>query len=353
MARPLRVAFDVRMAGSSGIGTYVDALVDHLSREDSLELRPVRSGAGIYSLREQLTLPPRALGVDLFHSPHYNAPLAVPSPLVVTIHDLAHLALPEVFRGRAMRIYAQAMLRGALARARRVITVSAFSRDELVRRLGADPARIRVIPNGVDPRFRPPGDPAAVAARLRGMDIDGPFVLYVGNVKAHKNLTGLITAFEQLPNSSLRLVIAGTVGGFRVGDDAVNIALARSPAADRIRATGWVDDDQLLALYQGAHLLAMPSLYEGFGLPVVEAMACGTPVVCSDRASLPEVAGDGAVLVDPEDAGAFSAAIERVAGDDELREDLINRGLERARLFSWQASARAHVELYEEVAGKA
>jgi alpha-1,3-rhamnosyl/mannosyltransferase len=185
------------------------------------------------------------------------------------------------------------------------------------------------------------------------MDIDGPFVLYVGNVKAHKNLTGLITAFEQLPNSSLRLVIAGTVGGFRVGDDAVNIALARSPAADRIRATGWVDDDQLLALYQGAHLLAMPSLYEGFGLPVVEAMACGTPVVCSDRASLPEVAGDGAVLVDPEDAGAFSAAIERVAGDDELREDLINRGLERARLFSWQASARAHVELYEEVAGKA
>jgi len=352
MARPLRVAFDVRMAGSSGIGTYVDALVEQFSRDDSIDLRPVRSRARIYSLREQLTVPLRGLGADVFHAPQYNAPLAVPSPLVVTIHDVAHIALPEVFRSRAMQAYAHAMLRGAIARARLVLTGSEFTRDELVRRLGADPGRMRSISYGVDPRFRPAEDFDAVRANLRDMGIEGPYVLYVGNVKAHKNLTGLIAAFERLPDPQLRLIIAGTVGGFRVGDDAVYVALARSPARDRIRATGWVDDDQLLALYQGARLLAIPSLYEGYGLPVVEAMACGVPVVTSDRASLPEAAGGAAVLVDPADTDGFADAIARVDGDEALRADLVSRGLRRVRELTWEESARRHVEVYREAAGR-
>lgn len=339
------------MAGSSGIGTYVSALLSQLAPRPDLELRRVTSRAGIYSLREQLTLPPRALGADLFHAPHYNAPLAVPVPLVVTIHDVAHLALPTIFDGLARRAYSQLMLRGVLARARRVITVSAFTRDELVRRLGADPTRIRVIHNGIAGRYRVDDDPEGTRRTLARLGIEGPFVLYVGNVKPHKNVVGLIRAFEALEVADCTLVIAGERAGFRVADPDVERAIDRSPVRDRIRATGRVTDDQLLALYRGARVLAMPSLYEGFGLPVVEAMACGTPVVSSDRASLPEVAGDAALLTDPTDPEGFAHLLRRALEDRELRAQLTDRGLERAKAFRWTDTAAAHVDVYLEVAG--
>jgi len=339
------------MAGSSGIGTYVSALLDRFAHLPELEVLPVRSRSGIYSVREQLSLPVKARGADLFHAPHYNAPLAVPVPLAVTIHDVAHLALPGIFGGVARRTYAQLMLRGALGRARRVITVSAFTRDELVERLGADPARIRVVHNGIDGRYGPDETPEQTSKTLAGLGVDRPFVLYVGNVKPHKNVVGLIRAFEALDDPACELVIAGERDGFRVADPEVGRVVHASPLRDRIRATGRVSDDQLLALYRGARVLAMPSLYEGFGLPLVEAMACGTPVVSSDRASLPEVAGDAALLVDPTDPEGFAHALRRAVEDEDLRARLISAGLRRAQSFRWQDTAAAHVEVYREVSG--
>ena len=351
MSRNPRVGLDVRMAGGSGVGTYVSALLDRLSRHPELTVVPVFASGRTYSLREQLTVPLRSVGLDLFHAPHYNAPLAVPCPLVVTIHDLAHLALPGIFRGVAMQAYARSMLRAALARARRVITGSEHSRRDLVERLGADPARIRVAYHGVDQRFTPRTGGDGSRRVVGELGVDRPFVLYVGNVKPHKNIGGLIDAFERVASDDLALVIAGERERFRVADGGLEARIDRSPARDRIQPLGRVDDDQLLALYRSAHLLVMPSLYEGFGLPALEAMACGTPVVTSDRTSLPEVVGDAALLADPTDPDALGAALTRVAEDDALRSCLIDRGLRRARRFTWEASAAVHAETYLEALG--
>ncbi len=352
VSKPLRVGLDVRMARSSGIGTYLRALRDRLRADPGVALREVDAGVPIYTLREQLALPGRARALDLFHAPHYNAPLAAPCPLVVTIHDLAHLVFPAMFPEPAARAYAHAMFRAAVARARRLIAVSAFTRDELRRVLGVDPGRVTVIHHGLDPRWSPGAPTAAERRGLRRLGVGERYVLYVGNVKPHKNVLGLVEAFGALTGRREQLVIAGQRAAFRHGVDDLAGALRRSPARDRIVATGALPCDRIRALYRGATAVVLPSLYEGFGLPVLEAMACGAPVIASDRASIPEVADDAAVLLDATVPDQLAAALERVLDDATLRRRLAARGLRRAAQFSWTRAAQAHVAVYREVVGE-
>ena len=229
MAHPLRVGLDMRMERASGIGTYVRALSEQLATHPDVTLVPLRSRTPPYSLVEQLAMPRHTIGVDLVHCPQYNVPLATPRPLVVTIHDLAHLALPY-YRRLDMRLYANVMLRTASAKARLVITDSAFTRDELQRHVGLDPARVRVIPCGVSPDFSPDPDPVASAALVRAAGITEPFVLHVGVVKPHKNLSTLVEAFARLGDRPEHLVLAGRMEDLRVAEDDLEALVARSPA---------------------------------------------------------------------------------------------------------------------------
>ncbi|MEJ7787791.1 MAG: glycosyltransferase family 1 protein, partial [Solirubrobacteraceae bacterium] len=205
-----------------------------------------------------------------------------------------------------------------------------------------EPQRIHVVPHGVDERFSPGDAPEAVLAKLGVRD---PFLLTVGTLQPRKNLGTVIDAFERLvaAGEELTLVVAGGAGW---GERETAERIGRSPAADRIVLTGHVSDEELLALYRGTRCFVFPSRYEGFGLPVLEAMAAGAPVVCSDRTSLPEVAGDAAMLVSPDGIDQLAGAIHRVVSHEALRRDLIDRGLARAAGFTWETCADRTVAVY-------
>ena len=243
----------------------------------------------------------------------------------MVIHDAAALRHPEWY-GRAYVAYQRALLPRLARTAARVITVSEFSRAELIEVLQAPPDRIAVVPNGVDDRFTPAADAEAAKAAL---GLDRPYVLTVGTRIARKNLAGLDRAARAAADHGADLVAAGSGRAYMQEE-------GRTPF---LRPLGYVDDDLLPGLYAGAEALVMPSLYEGFGLPVLEAMAAGTPVIAADRAALPETAGGAALLFDPDDPGAAAAALTSVLEDPATAASLAAKGTERARAFTWRASA--------------
>ncbi len=286
-------------------------------------------------LWEQAVAPfvvPRA-NLDVLLCPVNVVPLAVAVPTVVTVHDLAFLAHPEAFIP-AKRRYLAAMTRLSTHRARRVIAVSAHTATDLTRYFGVSPAKITVIPNAADPAFRPADSPADVAAFRTQMGLPERFVLAVGTLEPRKNLRRLVDAFvhvvPQAPDVSL-VIVGGT--GWRTSDLAPHVQSLGLGA--RIRFAGYVENSELPRWYQAATVFCYPSLYEGFGLPPLEAMACGTAVLTSNTSSLPEVVGDAALTVDPTDTPAIAAALLTLLTDDARRATLAAAGLARAKQFRW------------------
>ena len=272
--------------------------------------------------------------VDVFLSPYYKGPLRAPCPVVVTANDLIELRYPgsSWFKRRMLPTWMRIMLR----RAARVLTLSDFSRRDLVDTFGLEHSRIGVVPVGIDERFfrKPPADLQREA--LDRLDLPAGYVLYVGRCAAHKNVRTLVRAWNALPEAvklQHPLVLAG-------GDRDRFRALARAEGA-RARVPGFVDDADLVSLYRAASVMCFPSLYEGFGLPPLEAMACEVPVVSSNAASLPEVLGDAALLVGPLDEEGWTAALERTLQDDGTRTELVRRGRSRTRLYSQERAAAA------------
>jgi glycosyltransferase involved in cell wall biosynthesis len=373
MRRPMRIGIDARKLHDFGIGTYLHNLLKELVRlDDDAEyvvlcyerdvdwlstlgprVRPVLTSADTYSLREQIEVPWRLwrAGVDLFHAPHYVLPLFVPCPSVVTIHDCIHLMFPQYLPNRLAIHYARFFMWWATRRARLVMTVSEASKRDILRFCRIPAEKVTVIYNAIDDRFREPPPPDEVERIRERFQLHGPFVLYVGNVKPHKNLERLIQAVHHLHENgydALKLLVIGSdISKYQSLRRAIHVFnLHRF-----VRFLGFVPDRTLHVLYGLASVFAFPSLYEGFGMPVLEAMACGTPVVCSDRTSLPEVVGDAAVLVDPEDVGALARAVTRVLGDAALAGGMRERGLARARQFTWERAAVATRAVYEAAAG--
>jgi glycosyltransferase involved in cell wall biosynthesis len=280
-------------------------------------------GAG--HLWEQAVLPLRAARerAPIVLCPANLAPVAGP-PTAVVLHDAAPLREPGWY-SRAYVAWQRAMLPLVARHARVVLTVSAFSRDELVDLLGLDPARVAVVPGGVDGRFTPAADPGPARAALR---LERPYVLTVASRTARKNLGILETAARRLAGQGVDLVAAGgDRPQFRAEDD---------PSA--VRAVGHVPDDHLPGLYAGAAAFVLPSRYEGFGLTCLEAMACGVPVVASGVTALPETCGDAALYAEPDDAAGFADALQAALGPEAAR--LRAAGPERARAFTWDAAAR-------------
>lgn len=298
---------------------------------------------------EQLVVPRqvRQLGIDLYHSPNYILPLAdLPCPSVVTVHDLSILRM-ELHRLRS-HLYLSFMTKAALRRAKAVIADSEHTRRELESTFPRSAGRIEVIYGGLSPGLNHP-PPAALGRFKASLEIDRPVILYVGTLEPRKNLTRLVKAFElaverwQLPHA---LALVGP-DGWRM--ESLKQAIAASPLKERILRPGYADDRALSCWYATADLLAYPSLEEGFGLPVVEAMALGTPVVTSNVSALPEVVGDAALTVDPLDVEGLAAALAEVLTRPSLAEELRSRGMARARRFTWEEAGRRHLNLFRRI----
>ncbi|HSD10257.1 MAG TPA: glycosyltransferase family 1 protein [Candidatus Binatia bacterium] len=361
MAR-IRVGIDVRKLGDGGIGEYIrETLIaarqarpeidivafgtpgaQALLPLDRVDWVPVASGK--YSIAEHFMLPAATRGraIDVFHAPHYVLPLALSIPAVVTIHDLIHVLFP---RSALHRLYARLMIASACRRARRIITVSEATARDLREHLGVAPDKIRVVWNGVAPRFRPL-PPAAIDRALGSLAIERPYVLFVGNCLPHKNVETLVRAWDRLPEPRPALVLCGS--GFD-RSRVVRAAIAETRGGERVRVVDRADRDALVALYNGAELLASTSLYEGFCLPVVEAFACGTPVLAPDCGALPEVTGDAAIRVPPRRVDTVACEMYRLLTDPDLRKGLVERGKEQAARFSWAEAAEKTLSVYEEV----
>jgi glycosyltransferase involved in cell wall biosynthesis len=287
-----------------------------------------------------------AAGADLLHGVHYELPLRSRLPAVVTVHDLTLITDPRWHEPSKVRYFGWAMRRAVRA-ARRVLCVSATTARDLTRLLDVDPERVDVTPLGTDLR---PAAAAEVEAVRRRLGLDGPYLLGLGTVEPRKDLPTLVRAFAglagELPH---RLVLAGLAGW---GSGALAAAVAASGVADRVLLAGYVPEADKAALLTGADVVAYPSRWEGFGLPVLEAMACGTPVVTTTGGSLPEVAGDAAALVEPGDADALAAAIAKLAGDSGERQAAAARGRARAAGFTWERCADLTVAAYRRALGR-
>lgn len=304
-----------------------------------------------FSLRPQWAIPRllHRLGADLYHSPYYLMPYRPGVPTVLTVYDLIPRLFPQYVSFRARCLFRLAMAL-ALRAANHVIVISAMTGSDLQAIFQVKPDRVTVIPLAADPAFYPRPSAEVEAIRLK-YGLPEVFILYVGSNKPHKNLARLIRALAQFairdPRSAIPLVVAG-VWDPRHPEPRL---LAERLGLKGIRWLGPVPEADLPALYSGATLFVFPSLYEGFGLPVLEAMACGTPVICSQTSGLSEVAGDAALLVDPYNVDAWAMAIEKALADRSLREEMRAKGLAQAARYSWQRTARATLAVYERLVG--
>lgn len=370
----MRIAFDLRRIKNPGIGRYMQCLVEAVLAQESgheflLLLPPDAQGlistensrgekiccsSKYYSVREQVELPHllRKHKIDLLHSPHFLLPLVRPCPAVVTIHDVIYLACKEDLSSRLGRLYYRGMMSASARMSARIITDSEYSKTDIVRYLQADPAKVEVIYPGVSAAFQPVRDSTRFARVRQKYSIRQEFILYTGIYKPRKNHAGLLKAFQKLRANgvSVQLVIAGPM---QEGEKELKILARELGVQEDVIFTGLIDDLDLNVLYSAARVYACPSLYEGFGFTVLEAMACGTPVVCSKETSLPEVAGDAAVYANARDPEEFAMALAQVIRDSGLRTALIEKGYRNCLRFNWTKAAAQTIAVYEQSAANA
>jgi len=307
-------------------------------------------GSKVLSVYWMNVFVPRALRqhqVSLFHGINVAIPMTARLPRVATIHDLLSFRIP----GTHYRLYEQyrrSLLPAVAQRAAGIVAVSESTRQDIVRFLGVPRERVTVIYPGVAETLGRVSNPETLASVRQQLGLPDSFILAVGAVERQKRLEPLIQAAAQVICRGLveGVVLAGEEG---IGADCVHRAVSESGLEGRVRILGYVAEETLAALYTLARCCVYPSWYEGFGVPVLEAMACATPVITTNASSLPEVAGDAALLVTPGDVNELTGALERVLSDDQLRAEMVAKGLARARQFSWRTTAARHVELYRRI----
>jgi glycosyltransferase involved in cell wall biosynthesis len=363
----MRIGIDARMIDNTGIGRYLRNLLIHLARKDThndyivfinrdntqvvkqrnFTFVPLKIQVPLYSPQEQYWLPIeiRKWKLDLMHYPNFDIPLIRCCPYVVTIHDLIYYLYPEQCPSKVAHYYARIMLRYATKHARRIITDSEYSKQDLIKYFQISADKIHVIFPAAETEYfssSPTQTEATLPTKYR---ISPPYILYVGKHHPYKNITNLLHAYtrHQEVYQHFQLVIAGK-------RDSRQSALYQTATAldpgGRILFTDFVPENDLFALYRNAHLFVFPSFYEGFGLPPLEAMACGVPVITSHAASLPEVVGDAAIQIDPTNIPALADAMRAVLTDPECWEKLRNKGYKRAQQFSWETAAIQLMQIY-------
>lgn len=357
------ITIDAR-AYRSGIGVYTANLMRELhhtfrwpvhaltSRERLPFVAPLCDrtsvvDAAIYSLQEQISVVRKVRQDAVLHVPHYNFPIFYRGRLLITIHDLIHITDPSRRNTWKSRIYAAPMLAKSVHRAEHIFTVSEYSKRRIVDHLDVDPDKISVVYNGVGPQFGPGDQEEAQQIAEERFGLGSPFVLYVGNLKPHKNLEALLRAFHELQSRRKNPLELALVGSDQSGIKALHrltSELGISPHFIRDASNA-----EVAQLYRAAEVLVLPSFEEGFGLPVVEAMASGTPVVCSNSASLPEIAGEAALYFDPRNFHELTDVLDHLLQSPSLRSSLRAKGLKRASLFSCRETANRHVAIYRQV----
>jgi glycosyltransferase involved in cell wall biosynthesis len=363
----MRIALDLRKIESSGIGRYMRNIVEaltheapeheyvliipkgseHLLKLNGAATKVLPVNVPYYSIQEQLAIPALLAKhrVDLFHSPHFVVPVIQTCPVVVNIHDVIYMARKNELKSRLGRLYYRCMMPLAAHWSDAVITSCEYTKREIIHHLKASADKVFVVPYGIDSRFQPVTDAESLERVRRKYGISDQYVLYVGIYRERKNHAGLLQAFQQLVQSGTpsQLVIAGPM---TEAEHELRRLAADLGVEKRVVLTGFVTDEDLPALYSGARVYACPSLAEGFGLTVIEAMACGTPVVCAQNSSLPEAGGNAALLADITNPQLFAQALHRALGDDALRQELTDRGIKHATRFSWKVAAQDTLEIY-------
>jgi glycosyltransferase involved in cell wall biosynthesis len=366
----LNIAMDARLVyyQRGGIGQYILHLIEEFARlgigEDTIILRsrkePGPLAPGLrdaplwtppHNRFEQVVLPIELarLNIDLLHSPDFIPPFRGHFRRLITVHDLTFLYYPQ-FLTNASRRYYNDQIERAVRSADHISADSTNTKDDLVRLLNVPPHKVTVVLLAHDPKYKPL-DITACAPVLARHKLEPGFILFTGTLEPRKNVTGLLTAYRALrdrqssgSNRTPPLVLAGRRGWLY---DEIFSCIAALKLEDCVRFVENAPNEDLVALYNSAHLLVLPSFYEGFGLSVLEAMACGTPVVCSECGSLSEVAGDAALLVNPDDLDGLASAMERALEDQSLRAHMRSKGLAQAARFSWEKTARETLAIYQ------
>ena len=365
----MKIGIDARLVyyQKAGIGQYTTRLAQALAAVDSdnsytiLQSRkggaPLAEGATVRCRKmwtpphhrwEQWLLPLelRPLGLDLLHCPDFIPPFRRSCPAVITVHDLAFLRFPGLLTDESKSYYGQIFR--AVQSADHIIAVSESTKRDLVALAGADERKITVVYEAAGEMFCP-AQAATVRAAKQRYGIAGPYLLFVSTIEPRKNIPFLLQAYARMKetwptgSASPRLVLAGKKGWLY---ESIFEVLDQLGLGDSVICTGGVAIEDLPALYSGALCFVLPSLYEGFGLPVLEAMSCGAPVIASNTSSLPEVVGDAAILVDPQDLLGLAAAMQRLCQDEALRRQMSGRGVTQAARFSWQRAARETLAVY-------
>jgi glycosyltransferase involved in cell wall biosynthesis len=361
----MKILFDYRMIDWSGIGRYSFNLIKEYNNllldnklfllcnndkeEKNGKFSKIRCKSKIFSFREQLELPILNLNekIELFHSPHFVFPIFNNKRLVLTIHDLTPLLFSEYF-SKLERIYMSSLIWLAKFKADKVIVVSENTKYDLVNKFGFKEEKIKVIYNGVRTDSKFITNQKLLNEIRQNYNTGNKYMLYVGNIKPHKNIPRLLRALAKV-NEDIKLVI---VGKRDKAYDEVFEVIEEYQLEDNVIFTGFVPDNDLIMLYNAAEIFVYPSLYEGFGLPPLEAMACGTPVITSNVSSLPEVVGDAAITVDPYNIDELASAINNILSNSDLQGELSKKGLERAKQFSWKKTAEETLKVYEEILAK-
>lgn len=361
-----RVVLDARMIGHTGIGRYLQCLIPELDDPAyTLELlgnperlsavaaaggriiRPLSSP--VYGLSELWSVSSAASGADLLHCPHFNIPLSIPKKtrLIVTVHDLIYVRIPESIRSPAGRWYVKNQLRRVAQRADEIIAVSEFTKNDFCDYTGCDPSKVTVVHSGVSEELRPMNDPALREHQRRALNLPARYLLWVSAIKPHKDLPVMAEAFRRIreKDSQLHWVIIGKPDKLM---QPYFQRLLKDPAL--AKAVHWfpsVEPEKLIWFYNLAELFVTPSRYEGFGFPPLEAMACGVPVAAAHSASLPEILGEAPAWFPPGNIEALVETVYNVLSDPAVRQQLVDRGTEQARRYSWRQTGRATRQIYE------
>lgn len=367
----MHIGFDGRMITWSGIGTYSRNLLEALAcidsdnqytifcYEDDRKLLPQASNFNkrivsqpVFSLYSQQKWKKEIMetGIDIFHSPHFILPLSVSCRTIVTIHDLIPLVIPQVMPSMVNRQFYRIANKRGLKKAVRIIAVSNATKKDIIRLFNVPANKIKVVYEAASKEFSETAEPSHAEPAFKKNDITLPFVLAIGNPKSHKNWERLIKSFALITNKIPvhKLVLVGPAKPLSATARLHNL-IDEYNLGGKVIFVDYVESKYLPAFYNAADVFVFPSLYEGFGLPVVEAMACGTPVITSNVSSLPEVAGEAGLLVDPFNIEELSEAILKVVTDNRLKRSLAKKGIEQVLRFSWEKTAKETLKIYYEI----